>query len=141
MSDSVQPHRRQPTRLPSPWDSPGKNTGVGCHVLLHPMIITEHKRKKKDFLFSPGINSANEKLSEVSQWKTTVLRTLNSSNRTFVYSSPPFFSLLYLLYLLTWIFTWLIFAESELHFFVIPNKPIFHCRNNWQSIYVKWALV
>ena len=33
MSDSVQPHRRQPTRLPLPWDSPGKNTGVGCHFL------------------------------------------------------------------------------------------------------------
>ena len=30
----VQPHRRQPTRLPHPWDSPGKNTGVGCHFLL-----------------------------------------------------------------------------------------------------------
>ena len=28
------PHRWQPTRLPRPWDSPGKNTGVGCHVLL-----------------------------------------------------------------------------------------------------------
>ena len=27
-------HRRQPTRLPHPWDSPGKNTGVGCHFLL-----------------------------------------------------------------------------------------------------------
>ena len=34
MSDSVRPHRRQPTRLPCPWDSPGKNTGVGCHFLL-----------------------------------------------------------------------------------------------------------
>ena len=34
MSDSVRPHRGQPTRLPSPWDSPGKNTGVGCHFLL-----------------------------------------------------------------------------------------------------------
>ena len=34
MSDSVWPHRRQPTRLPRPWDSPGKNTGVGCHFLL-----------------------------------------------------------------------------------------------------------
>ena len=34
MSDSVQPHRRQPTRLPRPWESPGKNTGVGCHFLL-----------------------------------------------------------------------------------------------------------
>ena len=34
MSDSMRPHRRQPTRLPHPWDSPGKNTGVGCHFLL-----------------------------------------------------------------------------------------------------------
>ena len=31
VSDSVRPHRRPPTRLPCPWDSPGKNTGVGCH--------------------------------------------------------------------------------------------------------------
>ena len=34
MSDSVRPHRGQPTRLPRPWDSPGKNTGGGCHFLL-----------------------------------------------------------------------------------------------------------
>ena len=34
MSDSVRPLRRQPTRLPCPWDPPGKNTGVGCHFLL-----------------------------------------------------------------------------------------------------------
>ena len=34
MSDSVRPRRREPTRLPHPWDSPGKNTGVGCHFLL-----------------------------------------------------------------------------------------------------------
>ena len=30
----MRPHRRQPARLPRPWDSPGKNTGVGCHFLL-----------------------------------------------------------------------------------------------------------
>ena len=34
MSESVRPHRWQPTRLPRPWDSTGKNTGVGCHFLL-----------------------------------------------------------------------------------------------------------
>ena len=33
VSDSVRPHRWQPTRLPHPWDSPGKNTGMGCHFL------------------------------------------------------------------------------------------------------------
>ena len=37
MSDSVRPHRQQPTRLLCPWDSPGKNTGVGCHFLLQCM--------------------------------------------------------------------------------------------------------
>ena len=31
---TLRPHRRQPTRLPRPWDSPGKNPGVGCHFLL-----------------------------------------------------------------------------------------------------------
>ena len=39
MSDSVRPHRRQPARLPRPWDSPGKNTGVGCHFLLQCMKV------------------------------------------------------------------------------------------------------
>ena len=39
MSDSVRPHRQKPTRLPRPWDSPGKNTGVGCHFLLQCMKV------------------------------------------------------------------------------------------------------
>ena len=39
MSDSVRPHRWKPTRLPRPWDSPGKNTGVGCHFILQCMKV------------------------------------------------------------------------------------------------------
>ena len=39
MSDFVRPRRWQPTRLPRPWDSPGKNTGVGCHFLLQCMKV------------------------------------------------------------------------------------------------------
>ena len=35
----MRPHRQQPTRLPRPWDSPGKNTGVGCHFLLQCMKV------------------------------------------------------------------------------------------------------
>ena len=35
----VRPHRQQPTRLPRPWDSPGKNTAVGCHFLLQCMKV------------------------------------------------------------------------------------------------------
>ena len=40
VSDSVRPHRRQPTRFCRPWDSPGKNTGVCCHFLLQPIQYT-----------------------------------------------------------------------------------------------------
>ena len=43
MSDSVRPHRRQPTRLHRPWDSPGKNTGVGCHFLLQCMKVKSER--------------------------------------------------------------------------------------------------
>jgi len=39
VSNSVRPHRQQPTRFPHPWDSPGKNTGVGCHFLLQCMKV------------------------------------------------------------------------------------------------------
>ena len=59
MSDSVRPHRRQPTRLPGPWDSPGKNTGVGCHFLLQ-------RRKVKSE-------------SEVAQWCPTLSDPMDCS--------------------------------------------------------------
>ena len=49
MSDSVQPHGQQPTRLPRPWDSPGKNTGVGCHFLLQCMKV-----KSENEVAQPG---------------------------------------------------------------------------------------
>ena len=39
VSDSVRPHRRQPTRLLCPLDFPGKSTGVGCHCLLQCMKV------------------------------------------------------------------------------------------------------
>ena len=39
MSDSVPPHRQQPTSLPRPWDFPGKNNGAGCHFLLQCMKV------------------------------------------------------------------------------------------------------
>ena len=45
VSNSVQPHRRQPTRLPRTWDSPGKNTRVGCQFLLQCMKVKSEKWK------------------------------------------------------------------------------------------------
>ena len=43
MSDSVWPHRQKPTRLPRPWDSPGKKTGVACHFLLQRMKVKSER--------------------------------------------------------------------------------------------------
>ena len=43
VSDSVRPQRRKPTRLPHPWDSPGRNTGVGCHFLLQWMKVKSER--------------------------------------------------------------------------------------------------
>ena len=45
MSDPVQPQRWQPTRLRHPWDSPGKNTGVGCHFLLQCMKVKSERSR------------------------------------------------------------------------------------------------
>ena len=50
MSNSVWPHRRQPTRLPRPWDSPGKNTGVGCHFLLQCMKVKREREVSQSCL-------------------------------------------------------------------------------------------
>ena len=50
MSDSVQPQRWQPTRLPRPWDSPSKNTGVGCHFLLQCMKVRSESEVAQSFL-------------------------------------------------------------------------------------------
>ena len=53
MSDSVRPHRWQPTRLPDPWDSPSKDTGVGCHCLL-----------------------CDESLEEIFSWRSLIMHLL-----------------------------------------------------------------
>ena len=53
MSDSVRPHGLQPIRLLHPWDSPGKNTGVGCHFLLQCMKV---KSKSEVAQLCPTLN-------------------------------------------------------------------------------------
>ena len=64
MSDSVRPHRLQPTRLPRPWDFPGKSTGVGCHCLL-PLLNSNYKptisqsKLFKKRIFSPLIGASD----------------------------------------------------------------------------------
>ena len=50
MSNPVRPHRRQPARLPRPWDSPGKNTEVGCHFLLQCMKVKIESEVAQSYL-------------------------------------------------------------------------------------------
>ena len=69
VSDSVRPHRRQPTRLPRPWDSPGKNTGVGCHFLLQCMKVKSTR--------------------EVTQLGTLSRVQLSATPWTAAYQAPP----------------------------------------------------
>ena len=45
----MRPHRRQPTRLPRPWDSPGKNTGVGRHLLLQCVKVKSESEVAQSF--------------------------------------------------------------------------------------------
>ena len=86
MSDSVQPHRWQPTRLPCPWDSPGKNTGVGCHFLLQCMKV---KSESEDAqlcltlsdptscsLLGFSVNGVFQ--ARVLEWGATAIRSNNS---------------------------------------------------------------
>ena len=53
MSDSMRPHRRQPTRLPHPWGSPGKNTEVGYHFLLQCMKVKSEVTQSCPTLSNP----------------------------------------------------------------------------------------
>ena len=50
----MRPHRRQPNRLCHPWDSPSKNTGVGCHFLLQCMKV---KSKSEDAQSCPTLSN------------------------------------------------------------------------------------
>ena len=56
----MRPHRRQPTRLCHPWDSPGKNTGVGCHFLLQCMKVVKVKSLSRVWLFATPWTAAHQ---------------------------------------------------------------------------------
>ena len=55
----MRPHRQQPTRLCHPWNSPGKNTGVGCHFLLH-CVKVKVKLLSSDQLVATPWNAAHQ---------------------------------------------------------------------------------
>ena len=60
VSNSLGPHGLEPTRLLCPWDSPGKNIGVGCHFLLQGIFLTQES--------NPGLLHCREILYHLSHW-------------------------------------------------------------------------
>ena len=85
MSDSVQPHRPQPTRLPHPWDSPGKNTGVGCHHLLHTCCIAWPKKLRLILFFFLRYNLCNQSFQQNSIECIAWPVLLSISDSVFIY--------------------------------------------------------
>ena len=66
MSKCLQPHGLQPTRLFCPWDSPGKNTGVGCHALLEGIFLTQG--------LNPGLRHCRQILYHLSHQGSPIQR-------------------------------------------------------------------
>ena len=91
MSDSVQPHRWQPTRLHRPWDSPGKNTGVGCHFLLQCMKVKSESEVAQS---CPTLRDPKDCSLPGSSFhgifQATTMRRRLSLNTSFRFGSTPF---------------------------------------------------
>ena len=88
VSDSLQPHGLQPTGLLHPGDSPGKNTGVGCHFLLQGILLTQgsnpgllHCRQTLHHLSRQGspVNEYERFLKVVHSWVIPKVSTENSN--------------------------------------------------------------
>ena len=98
MSDSVRPHRRRPTRLPRPWDSPGKNTGVGCHFLLQCMKAKSESEAAQSCLtlsdpmnYSlPGSSIHGIFQARVLEWGAIAFSTYETSMHSNVFPLKPF---------------------------------------------------
>ena len=96
MFDSVRPHKRQTTRLCHPWDSPGKNTGVGCHFLLQCMERkSERKSLSRARLFKTPWTAAHQaplsmRFSRQEYWSGVPLPSLDLSPWGLIDSTSPF---------------------------------------------------
>ena len=95
MSNSVQPHKWQPTRLLHPWDSPGKNTRVGCHCLLRASIqegsisIFDTRLLGLGYCFKHQFSLQIAKPSVNSQSSSWLISSILPSDRTFSRSVCP----------------------------------------------------
>ena len=94
MSDSVQTHRWQPTRLPCPlpWGSPGKNTGVGCHFLLQCMKVkSESEGAQSCLILSDPMDCSLPGSSIHGIFQARVQEWYSSTTRQLPLPSPPLY--------------------------------------------------
>ena len=92
VSDSMRPHRPQPTRLPHPWDSPGKNTGMGCHFLLQCMKVKSESEVAQSCptlrdpmdCSPPGSSAHGIFQARVLEWSAIVFSKIAPLNRLYI---------------------------------------------------------
>ena len=100
MSDPVRSHRPQPPRLPRPWDSPGKNTGVGCHFLLRCMKVKRESEVAQSCptlsdpmdCSPPGSSTRGIFQARVLEWVAIAFSKMTFTfpqNSSFIQSIPP----------------------------------------------------
>ena len=99
VSNSLQPHGLQPARLLCPWNSPGKNTGVGCHSLLQRIFLTQGSNQSllhcRQILYclryqrSPKECSNNCTIALISQASKVILKILQARLQQYVNHEPP----------------------------------------------------
>ena len=75
MSDSLQPRGLRPTRLLCPWDFPGKSTGVGCHILLQGIFLTQES--------NPGLPCCKQTLYRLSHQGSAKVKVNKAENIPF----------------------------------------------------------
>ena len=90
---TLRPHRRQPTRPRRPWDSPGKNTGVGCHFLLQCMKVKSESEVAQSCLTLsgpmdcslPGSSVHANFQAKVLEWGATAFSNVYTHRYKYIY--------------------------------------------------------
>ena len=135
MSNSVRPHRWQPTRLPFPQDSPGKNTGVGCHFLLQCMKVKSESEVAQSCptLSDPtdcsltGSSVHGIFQSRVLEWGAIAFsdfihKTSNSLDKTTFFKKIEFFLMCFKSILFTYLFIYLFWLNCCMRTLVSPPR-------------------
>ena len=133
MSDSVRPHRWQPTRLRHPWDSPGKKTGVGCHFLLQHMKGKSESEVAQScptlcdpMNYSPPSSSIHGIFqARVLEWGAIVFSNLIPTYAKILVLTPPygfFFSVQIFISSVTSFIGHFLFLLHKVHLFILFTK-------------------